>query len=259
MAGNKGTAVFRNLVADYLDVGTSEAPDIRVMSVFETIDESPNAQTTEKHYTGDKSATVITTGYQTQFPITADLYKDNRVVEYIRDIGEEQQLGTVTDYYRVRLYQPIAGKENTYYARKFRVGFEISGMTGAGGEIISIEGNMNAQGDAVIGEFNTTTQTFTSADDGVLGELTVTSAAGSTTGNTKITVTPAKSSGNSYKYKTAASVTLPEYDVVCSTGYTDWDGTADITATTGQKILIVEVDGANKAKKAGIATVTSKA
>ena len=163
MADVKGTPVFRNEVADYLDIGTSEAPDFRLMNVFETIDENPNAQTVEKHYTADKSATTITTGYQTQFPITADQYKDNAVVEFIRDIGEEQKLGVEADYVRVRLYEPVASKENTYYARKFRVGFEISSITGAGGEIVSIDGNMNAMGDAVVGEFNVKTQTFTAA------------------------------------------------------------------------------------------------
>ena len=165
MAESKGTVVTRNLVADYLDIGNSEKPDIRVMSVFETIDENPNAQTTQKHYTADKSATTLTTGYQTQFPITADLYKDNKVVEFIRDIGEEQKLGVESDYFRVRLYQPIPEKQNTYYARKFRVGFEISGITGAGGEIMSIDGNMNAIGDAVVGEFNISTKTFTPASE----------------------------------------------------------------------------------------------
>ena len=144
---SKGTVVTRNLIADYLDIGATGVADFHLMSVFETIDENPNAQTTQKHYTADKSATTLTTGYQTQFPIPADLYKDNAVVEFIRD----------------RLYEPVAEKENTYYARKFRVGFEISSISGAGGEIVSIDGNMNAIGDAVIGEFNTKTKTFTEA------------------------------------------------------------------------------------------------
>ena len=160
---SKGTVVTRNLIADYLDIGAAGSADFRLMSVFETIDENPNAQTTQKHYTADKSATTLTTGYQTQFPITADLYKDNEVVEFIRDIGEEQKLGVEADYIRVRLYEPIEEKENTYYARKFRVGFEVSSIAGAGGEIVSIDGNMNAIGDAVIGEFNTETKTFTEA------------------------------------------------------------------------------------------------
>ncbi|MBU9728044.1 hypothetical protein KTH90_18705 [Lachnospiraceae bacterium ASD4241] len=96
-------------------------------------------------------------------------------------------------------------------------------------------------------------------DAEVLDELTVTSAAGTASGDTKITVVPALTSGNSYKYKVAANPTLPAYNATCTTGYSAWDGTADITAATGQKIVIVEVDVANKAKKAGMTTVTAKA
>ncbi len=93
-----------------------------------------------------------------------------------------------------------------------------------------------------------------------LGELSLVSAAGAAVGETKLTVTPVKNAGNSYKYKTAvSSATLPAYDALCSTGYTAWDGAADIAATTGHKLLLVEVDAGNKAKKAGIATVTAKA
>ena len=87
----------------------------------------------------------------------------NDVSEFIRDIAEEQQIGVETDFIRVRLYQPIASKENTFYARKFRVSVEVSSITGAGGEIISQEGNLNQIGDVVIGEFNTQTKTFTAA------------------------------------------------------------------------------------------------
>lgn len=93
-----------------------------------------------------------------------------------------------------------------------------------------------------------------------LDALTITSIAGSTTGTTKVTVNPAKVAGNSYKYVTASSVSLPVAGSVLTTGYTAWDGSADVTATTGNKILIVEVVTAtNVVVKAGIATVTSKA
>lgn len=57
------------------------------------------------------------------------------------------------------------GKAEYLLRRKFRVGFEISGITGAGGEIMSIDGNMNAIGDAVVGEFNISTKTFTPASE----------------------------------------------------------------------------------------------
>lgn len=93
-----------------------------------------------------------------------------------------------------------------------------------------------------------------------IGELTVNYVAGtSASGKTKVTVSPSLSAGNSYKYKTASSVTVPEFGAECKSGYTAWDGVSEITATTGNKILIVEVDANNKAVKAGSATVASKA
>ena len=91
-----------------------------------------------------------------------------------------------------------------------------------------------------------------------LGTLTVTSVAGGTTGATKITASPALTSGNSYKYKVAANPTMPVFDQLISQGYTAWDGSADITATTGNKIVIVEVNANGHAVKAGMATVTAK-
>lgn len=94
--------------------------------------------------------------------------------------------------------------------------------------------------------------------EGALGELTVTSEEGTATGKTAITVEPAKASDNSYKYKVAANPTVPKYGDTCTTGYTAWNGTDEISATAGQKIVIVEVDSNNKAKKAGIATITVK-
>lgn len=92
-----------------------------------------------------------------------------------------------------------------------------------------------------------------------LGELTVTSAEGTTASKTAITINPTITNGNSYKYKVAANPTAPEYNASCTTGYTAWNGTDEISATSGQKIVVVEVDSNNKAKKAGIATVVAKA
>lgn len=170
---SKGTAIFRNSIADYLDVGSEDAPDIQVMSVFETVEEEPAAQTVQKHYTSDASATTLTTGYQTKFPLSGDLYKNNKVIEFIRDIAEEQKLGVQADYYRVRLYQPITEKKNTFFARKFRVGFAVSKISGKGGELVSIEGDMNVIGDAAIGEFNTATKIFTAREENTAPAETV--------------------------------------------------------------------------------------
>ena len=91
-----------------------------------------------------------------------------------------------------------------------------------------------------------------------LGVLTVVSAAGTTTGKTAVTVTPTLTSGNKYKYYAAASITLPTLNATVD-GYTAWDGSSEIAATTGNEIAIVEVDTDGKVKKAGKTTVAAKA
>lgn len=94
----------------------------------------------------------------------------------------------------------------------------------------------------------------------IIGSLNVTSAAGSTTGKTAISITPSVINGDSYMYKASSNVTLPELDDVCNVaaGYTAWNGTDEITATSGNEILIVEVDSSFKAVKAGKATIVTK-
>lgn len=91
-----------------------------------------------------------------------------------------------------------------------------------------------------------------------LGALTVTSEEGTATGDTKITVNPAKeNSNNVYKYKVGVSETAVTYGQNLR-NWTSWDGKADIKATTGQKITVVECDGTYKALNAGSASVSAK-
>lgn len=96
------------------------------------------------------------------------------------------------------------------------------------------------------------------SDDTTLGTLTVTSAAGTKTGDTKVTVSPGLETGHMYKYKVAAG-SAPEvkYGQSVKT-WTPWDGKSDITATTGQHITVVECDNTYKALKAGNDDVTAK-
>ena len=91
-----------------------------------------------------------------------------------------------------------------------------------------------------------------------LGTLTVNSVAGTASGDTKITVKPAKENTNNvYKYKVATDAVTVGYGQNLR-NWTTWDGKADIKAATGQKITVVECDGAYKALNAGSASVTAK-
>lgn len=101
------------------------------------------------------------------------------------------------------------------------------------------------------------TSVYTYVAEG-LATLNVVSAEGTNTGATKITVTPTLGSGHAYKYQTGPSVSMPTYQQDLSS-WTGWDGKSDITATTGNQIVIAEVDASKKAVGAGSATVTAKA
>lgn len=99
---------------------------------------------------------------------------------------------------------------------------------------------------------------FAKLTSGGLGKLTVTSIAGTKQGDTKITVTPAVTSGNSYKYKTGEMLDIPVKGQNVK-GWTVWDGASDITAVTGSEIVVAECDASYHVVNAGKATVTAKA
>jgi hypothetical protein len=96
-----------------------------------------------------------------------------------------------------------------------------------------------------------------SFDSGILEPLTLTSTAGTSTGKTKIAVSMAVPTGYTAKYKTGATVALPQYDDVLTTGWTSFTAGADISATTGHDIVVAYVDSNNKAKAAGKTTVVA--
>ena len=95
---------------------------------------------------------------------------------------------------------------------------------------------------------------------GKLDTLTVVSAEGSASGKTALTVTGhTLKSGEGYVYKThatdAPAVSLGDDVSTWST----WNGSANITATTGHKITVAVKDSNGEAVAAGSTDVTSKA
>lgn len=91
-----------------------------------------------------------------------------------------------------------------------------------------------------------------------LGTLTVQSAAGTAVGATKLTVTPALTSGNSYKYKVSDEETTVEAGQNVRV-WKSWDGKSDIVAESGKHIIVAECDKNYEVLKAGSATVIAKA
>lgn len=252
-----GAIKQRRSIANYLKVnGTFELMN----AGFTDLNESPSAKTTSKRYIGDASETKSISGYDWSTDYTTDQIRSEKVVDYICNIGETQLTGADAETEYVMVDLDVASvATNEFRARKIKVAIEVKDFKEKDGEM-SADGSLLGQGDIVVGTFNTTTKVFTSGfTAGTLGLLTVSSAAGSSSGTTKATVTPVLTAGNTYKYIVASTVTAPSFNETLSASYVTWNGVADITATTGNQILIVEVDTNNKAKKAGIATVTSMA
>lgn len=208
-------------------------------------------------YLGDKDITVQTVfglnyvkdfmGYSTLFLLPEKYIAQKRVIAlpvenidlYYIDPGD-------SDFAKLGLNYTVQGETNL-------IGVHVEGdYSRATGDMYALMG-MKLWAEYLDGIAVVTVQ-----GSGTLGTLTVTSAAGTTSGTTKLTVTPAKASDNSYKYKSAASATPVVYGQNVQT-WTAWDGTSDITATTGQVVTVVECDSAYKAKSAGNATVTAKA
>lgn len=157
-------AVMRFHVADYL--GTSEGKFALMGIGFNTLDENPTAQKDAKTYINQKAQTTQIKSYQPTFPFDTDLISDEEAVMAIYDIGRNQKTGedAELDYVRVELFKPVADQENVFEARKFRVAVEVANITGEGGGIMKVTGNLNGVGDFVAGTFDTTTKTFTATE-----------------------------------------------------------------------------------------------
>ena len=157
-------AVLRNMIADYLNIGTSDAPVWELMGTgFNTLDENPQAQMDTKAYISDRAATSIIKGYKTQFPFDTDLIESEKAVMALYNIGRNQLQGGMAEleYCRVEVFLPATpAVDGVHPARKFRVAVEVSGITGAGAEVIHVAGNLNNVGDFVDGQFDINARAF---------------------------------------------------------------------------------------------------
>ena len=151
-----------------------------------------------------------------------------------------------SDFARAGLVYTVSGETNL-------IGFHTQGNYHT-----AVSEAFAVMGLTLFAEYIDAIAVITIGETPTLGALTVNSVAGTESGDTKITVNPAKeNAGNVYKYKVAAEAVTVGYGQNLR-NWSTWDGKADITATTGQVITVVECDGTYKALNAGSASVTAK-
>lgn len=156
--------VMRNQVADYLKV----ADKFELMGVgFETLDENPNAQSVQKIYVNQSTATNYINSYQTEFPYSADMIASEKALMALYECGRNHLTGTnaMFEYVRVDLFSPVEEQTNVYKARKFIVSNEVTGNTGKGGDPMALAGTLKCVGDPVLGKFDTSAGTFTKDEE----------------------------------------------------------------------------------------------
>lgn len=209
-------------------------------------------------YLGDKEITVQTMfglnyvenfmGYSTLFLLPEKYIAQNKVIAlpvenidlYYIDPGD-------SDFAKLGLNYTVQGETNL-------IGVHVEGdYSRASGDMYALMG-MKLWAEYLDG---IAVATVSGEGGDTLKELTVTSAAGTESGTTKLTVSPAKASGNLYKVKTGVSAQNVVYGQNVQT-WTAWDGTADVTATTGQVVTVVECGSDYKAVGSGNATVTAQ-
>ena len=152
-----------------------------------------------------------------------------------------------SDFARAGLVYTVSGETNL-------IGFHTQGNYHT-----AVSEAFAVMGLTLFAEYIDAIAVITIDDTPTLGTLTVNSVAGTESGDTKLTVTPAKENVNNvYKYKVASAETPVTYGQNLR-NWSTWDGKSDITAASGQKITVVECDSTYKALNAGNQTVTAQA
>lgn len=160
--------VMRYDIADYLGMedGTFELMGLG----FESLNESPNAQSSSKTYINQKSQASFVKSYQTEFPYSADMIKSEKALMALYNVSRNHLTGAdaMFEYVRVDLYDPVMTAETPsteeFHARKFIVSDEVSSIEGAGGDSMQFSGTLKAFGDHVEGTFNIKTKKFTAKE-----------------------------------------------------------------------------------------------
>lgn len=165
--------VMRYEIADYLGVdGTYELMGLG----FDSLNESPNAQSNSKTYINQKTQSSFVKSYQREFPYSADLIKSEKALMALYNVSRNELTGAdaMFEYVRVDLYDPMleantegemTASTTKFKARKFIVSCEVSSNSGNGGEAMATSGTLKTFGNMVKGIFDTKELKFTETTD----------------------------------------------------------------------------------------------
>lgn len=245
----------RSAVADYLNVGTTLNKRWALCGTgFNSLNESPNAQSESKVYIHEDESTSTVLRYESSFDFDIDTWNDQEAVMKIYNIARNRLVGTnaTVEYLRTDFKIEADGTPITTVvpARLFTCSVEVSNIQGNGGETLTMSGNLNVCGKFTEGTFDLVKRTWT--EGGTVGAKTVESLTVTISAGGAVSVSPALATGHSYVYKIEdAEPTAPDYNELLNEGWKAWDGESAIEVESGKYLGIAEVSNAGYCKGFG--------
>lgn len=154
----------REELLSYMNTGTAETPVWSLIGAgFTDLTEALNPVTKDSHYIHQKTGTSSVIGYAPTFTFAAELDKGDPVAAYIANIGREHKVGADCETDIINVYTWVDGSaEGTKLAYRQHVAIKVDNSgSGVGGEAVGLAGALLYKGDAIKGDFNATTKTFT--------------------------------------------------------------------------------------------------
>lgn len=165
MSNMKGIATRDELLSYMNTGGNGEAKYELIGEGFSELTENLNPKTKDSNYIHQRSGTSSVIGYAPTFDFTAELDKADPVAIYIAEVGRERKVGSDCETDIVNVYTWMTGTtEGTMVAYQQKVAIKVDNSgSGAGGEAMALTGSLLYKGDAIKGEWNPTTKTFTAS------------------------------------------------------------------------------------------------
>ena len=154
----------REELLSYLNTGTEATPEWSLIGEgFSDLTEALNAKTKDSHYIHQKTGTSSVIGYAPTFTFAAELDKADPVTAFISNVGRERKIGAECETDIINVYSWMKGTaEGSVVAYKQHVAIKVDNSgSGVGGDVLALAGAFMYKGDAIKGEWNPATKTFT--------------------------------------------------------------------------------------------------
>ena len=159
---NVSKLVNRSEVRSYMNTATNAAPAYALMGEgFTSLNESKNPKEYSRQYVHENTERTDVTGYAPSIAYSVDIYTNNPVIQRIRDVTDNELVGTATQVEIVTV-EHFEGSANNRPAIK-RTYSIIPDGKGDGTDALIYTGTFRAVSDIVKGTWDESKSTFTEA------------------------------------------------------------------------------------------------